>query len=184
MACGVYVIRNITNGKCYYGSSLDIDRRLREHWNALNNSKHPNEHLMSAWRMYGEHAFRFETYKVLDSREEAYELEQWILEAHYDKWDELYNKEKCVFKTVCAEETKQKISATKTGQKIGPHSEERKQKISEAQKGKSRKPLTEEHKLRLSEIAKERNFGKWMLGKKQSEETKQKKSAAAKARRK
>lgn len=48
-----------------------------------------------------------------------------------------------------SEETKYKISKTKTGQKHGPHSEETKRKISEGNKGKP-KPHTEEQKRLLS----------------------------------
>jgi 5-methylcytosine-specific restriction endonuclease McrA len=58
-----------------------------------------------------------------------------------------------------------------------PISEETKIKIglsnSIAQKGKK---LSETTKKKMSIIAKERGFGKWMIGKKQSEETRRKKS--------
>ena len=54
------------------------------------------------------------------------------------------------------EETKRKISETKTGVKIGPCSEERKNNISKANKGKKKPPFTEEHKRKLSEAAKRR----------------------------
>ena len=147
MACGVYVIRNVENGKCYYGSSVDIDKRIYQHWSALNDGKHPNEHLMSAWRLYGEHAFRFENYKVLDSIEEARALEQWILEAHYDRWDELYNKAMHVENRIVSEETKRKMSEAKKGKLL---SEKVKQKLSEFNKGKV---LSEETKLKLSEAS-------------------------------
>ncbi len=42
------------------------------------------------------------------------------------------------------------------------------------------KPLSKETRMKLSRIAKEREYGKWMIGKKRSEETKRKISEARK----
>ena len=35
MKTGIYLIQNIKNGKCYVGQSKDIDKRIKEHKNAM-----------------------------------------------------------------------------------------------------------------------------------------------------
>jgi hypothetical protein len=55
-----------------------------------------------------------------------------------------------------------------------PHSTKTKEKISKAKRGKT--SWTEERKQTMSKIAKERDFGKWMVGKTYSEEYKKKMS--------
>lgn len=57
---GIYRIKNKTNGKCYYGSSKNIERRWKTHLNQLRNNKHINSFLQNAWNKYGEDNFIFE----------------------------------------------------------------------------------------------------------------------------
>lgn len=57
MRAGVYKISNSSNGKCYIGSSIDIDRRRLEHFSALLHNKHINQHLQNAYNKYGEGMF-------------------------------------------------------------------------------------------------------------------------------
>jgi group I intron endonuclease len=60
MRSGIYVIRNLVNGKRYIGSSVDIFARWRQHRHALKRGTHHSSHLQNAWRKYGSEAFRFE----------------------------------------------------------------------------------------------------------------------------
>lgn len=46
---GLYVIQDYTVGKAYIGSSVDLDRRMREHNFRLNKKTHPNIHLQKAY---------------------------------------------------------------------------------------------------------------------------------------
>jgi group I intron endonuclease len=57
---GIYRIRNVINGKCYYGSSKNIEKRWVRHKNDLNKNKHINCILQRAWEKYGEDNFIFE----------------------------------------------------------------------------------------------------------------------------
>jgi group I intron endonuclease len=57
-----------------------------------------------------------------------------------------------------SEETKQKISAAKTGIKLGPHSPETRHKISVGNKGKHSAPLSAPHKAAISAANKGRVF--------------------------
>ena len=57
---GIYKIENLVNGKRYYGSSKNIDKRWRDHKNQLRAGKHGNYYLQRAWVKYGEDKFSFE----------------------------------------------------------------------------------------------------------------------------
>jgi len=63
MKCGCYLIRNVVNGHCYAGSSLNVPARLKEHRADLHKGRHDNRYLQAAFRKYGEAAFIF--YQVL-----------------------------------------------------------------------------------------------------------------------
>lgn len=56
---GIYVIRNVINGKLYVGSSADIPTRFKSHREYLRRENHDNAHLSLAWQQYGESAFEF-----------------------------------------------------------------------------------------------------------------------------
>lgn len=64
MTCGVYVICCTPSGKCYVGSSHNMELRWRQHFNQLLNARHPNRHLQLAWNKYGSSAFKFETLDI------------------------------------------------------------------------------------------------------------------------
>jgi group I intron endonuclease len=57
---GIYKIENLVNGKRYYGSSKNIDKRWSDHKNQLRAGKHGNYYLQRAWVKYGEDKFSFE----------------------------------------------------------------------------------------------------------------------------
>ena len=57
---GIYLIQNLENGKKYYGSSLNLDKRLYEHKRNLRLGQHDNKHLQSSWNKYTEDNFKFE----------------------------------------------------------------------------------------------------------------------------
>jgi len=57
---GIYRIKNLINGKCYYGSSKQIEKRFKTHKKQLKNNTHINCILQKAWNKYGEDNFLFE----------------------------------------------------------------------------------------------------------------------------
>jgi group I intron endonuclease len=57
---GVYQIRNSVNGKKYYGSSKEIEKRWARHKRELRSGTHINKILQRAWDKYGENSFVFE----------------------------------------------------------------------------------------------------------------------------
>jgi group I intron endonuclease len=135
MKPGVYQIENRTTEKKYIGSSVDTHRRLTQHWDALNYGRHPNEHLMYAWRKYGERDFDFEIIKQFDTVEEARAYEQELLDEYRlnGRWEQLYNKAIDVKNSIISEEQKKKISETLKGKpSYSLLSDEKKQKIRQA----------------------------------------------------
>lgn len=74
---GVYQILNLVNGKCYVGSSVQIETRILKHLAFLRRGSHPNAHLQAAFSKYGEQAFDYKLLEVcgkdvLLSREQFY----------------------------------------------------------------------------------------------------------------
>ena len=63
---GIYRIKNLVNGKCYYGSSKQIEKRLNRHRRELKNNIHINCILQRAWDKYGEDNFLFEIVEECD----------------------------------------------------------------------------------------------------------------------
>lgn len=72
---GIYRIKNLINGKCYYGSSKKIKKRWKTHLNQLRNKKHINCILQNAWNKYGENNFIFEIVEECEL-EKLFEVEQ------------------------------------------------------------------------------------------------------------
>lgn len=65
---GIYLIKNKINNKCYIGQSINIQKRIKTHCNALNNNTHPNKHLQSSWNKYDESNFEFKILKCCKSK--------------------------------------------------------------------------------------------------------------------
>ena len=173
--CGVYLIRNTTDGKVYVGSSIDIDKRWQSHVNQMKGNRHQNAHLQSAWKKFGQDAFEFTVIEFCPEGTLIIREVVWV--EYYDSLnpDKGYNLE-YPDRRGHTEETKKKISASHTGNPkcMGKkprgfhHSEETKRKIAESRKGKCvghtvsddarrrisearrGKPLSEEHKAKLS----------------------------------
>ena len=76
---GIYRIKNLVNGKCYYGSSKHIEKRLDRHKRELKNNAHINCILQRAWDKYGEKNFLFEVVEECDEMV-LLEKEQYYLD--------------------------------------------------------------------------------------------------------
>ena len=71
----VYVIRNNKNNKVYVGSTVNSERRKRQHLNELRRNRHGNPHLQSSWNKYGQDSFSYEIVERCGDRELLREIE-------------------------------------------------------------------------------------------------------------
>lgn len=83
---GIYLIRNLINGKVYIGKSKDIDQRIGQHIIMLNKKQrsHENDHLINAWFKYGKENFAYTVLEYLP-------LDEKILSEKEIKYIDLYD---------------------------------------------------------------------------------------------
>jgi group I intron endonuclease len=82
---GVYLITNNTNGKIYIGSAYDLYKRYWSHFNNLKLNQHPNRHLQSAYNKYGLENFSMKALEIIERIDDKSDF-KIILEAreqHY-----------------------------------------------------------------------------------------------------
>lgn len=172
---GIYIITY--NNKNYVGSSSNLKKRIREHFNCLKRNTHPNSRLQRAYNKYGADVF---SYKIVATCPSEYliKLEQWFIDntkntvnlnpfaysnkGRVPKKSTRKKISKALMGKIVSEETKQLLSKSKLG-KPQPKSEETKEKMSKAKKGIV---FSEEHKLKLKESALKRskNLSNKVLG--------------------
>lgn len=77
----IYKIRNVVNQKFYVGSTGNKRERFRTHRNKLRSSKHHCAHLQAAWNKYGEDCFVFEVVEIVGSIDKLQAAEDvWLSE--------------------------------------------------------------------------------------------------------
>lgn len=163
---GIYAIVHIVSGKRYYGSSVNMDGRKRQHWSDLRLRRHKNPHLQAAWNKYGDNAFEFRVIERLP-KEQLEASEQRYLDGNengYNIGKFAYAPARGRKKTA---ETIAKMSAARKGKKLSAehkailslrgrgrkHSQEARAKMSAAQVGKRHSDTT---KLKLAEIGRKK----------------------------
>jgi hypothetical protein len=62
---GIYQIYNPINNKRYIGSSINVERRLKEHLRNLEKNRHCNDHLQSAYNKYKD-VLQFQFKEIID----------------------------------------------------------------------------------------------------------------------
>lgn len=83
---GIYKITCLSNNKLYIGSSKNIEKRFKTHINQLNKNKHINEHLQSAWNLYGQNNFLFEIIEICEISNLLIREQYWLdLIKSYDR---------------------------------------------------------------------------------------------------
>ena len=117
---GIYVIKNIINGKVYVGKSKNCYKRLHQHLTDIkieNRNYNENIHLLNSFKKYGED--KFECFILEKFNENLENLEQilserelyWIIELDSLNREKGYNlRYDSNGKCICSQETKEKIS--------------------------------------------------------------------------
>lgn len=160
---GIYKLES--NNIIYIGSSINIFRRLKDHFRFLEKKKHQNPHLQNHYNKYGIESF---TYSIIEfcNKDCLKEKETYYIEK-YECFEKGFNQSKNSYSSLGykhTEENKMIMSLKKTGHK---QSEEQIEKRKASLIGKKR---TEEHKqkYRNSKLG-EKNP---MFGKKEEDEHK------------
>ena len=142
---GIYIIKNIDNGKVYIGQSVDVEYRICNHFSCLKHNRHDNEHMQ---RAYNRNPDCF----VWELLEKCNEDELDEKEINYIKIYDSTNPCKGYNRSFggqsyhrATEETKKKMSLSKIGKKF---TEEHRRKIGEANR---RRKLSKETKAKISE---------------------------------
>lgn len=87
----IYSIINNKTKERYVGQTIDLERRKKEHFKDLENNKHLNKKLQSAWNKYGKNNFSFEYQKYdLANKDELNILEKAFIQ-QYDSYYNGYN---------------------------------------------------------------------------------------------
>ena len=147
---GIYKITNKENGKVYIGSSIDINRRWKDHIYNLKKEAHHNPYLQHAWDKYGEDSFLFEIMEEIDIELLTIKEQFWM--DNYKSYNREYGYNNMFIADSCHK-----------------HSDETKQKLKEIHSIRPRKPHSEETKKKQSEAAKNRTGDPYWKGKKMSE---------------
>lgn len=149
----IYLRRNSINGKCYVGQTSDFRQREYD-WKCLK-YRYANKHINNDRAEFGLENFTVEVLAECETRQEAWELEQYYIKQYNSIYPNGYN-----------------LSTGGAGSSGVQVSYETKLKISEALKGIQ---LSDETKQKMSE-----NNARFWLGRHHSDETKAKISEAMK----
>jgi len=167
----IYIIKNIVDGKVYIGQTSNIKVRISSHKSELKRNKHRNEYLQNAVNKFSIDNFVFEVIEDCDETNIDNRERYWM--DFYDSCNRSkgYN---LVYggnsNKHHSEETKLKIGNSLIGKRIGwEMDEETKNKISISKTGNPNSYPSEETLIKLS-LAR--------IGRKHSEETKNKISIA------
>lgn len=124
MNCGVYVIRNHVNGRCYVGSSSNIKKRLQEHRRLLTAGRHHCRYLQRAWSKTGSTGFEFFTLLVC-SPENLLFYEQRALDRTPNKYNVALDAQANMRGRKHSRETRAKIAEYRRGRTASPEQKAR-----------------------------------------------------------
>lgn len=158
---GVYKITNLINNKVYVGSSINIQRRIKEHLKALVNNSHYNCKLQGTYNKYGLNNLKFEVI-VNCTREYNVKMEQWYIDVLKPE----LNLTKYAYTTLGLKYTKeQKAHAklVKSGIR-NPQAKLTNEQVTEIRNSKLRgNKLAKIYNISTSQISMVRNFKSYIL---------------------
>jgi group I intron endonuclease len=78
---GIYKIIYIKTGKCYVGSSVNIQNRWKNHLHRLKEGNHHSQGLQNIFNKYGINALKFEVIEEVQDKSKLIEREQYWINA-------------------------------------------------------------------------------------------------------
>lgn len=158
---GIYEIVNLTNGKRYVGSAVDIKQRWRCHRSDLKLNKHHSRALQRAWEKYGAGIFDFRVIELC-APAELFKREQWHLDFGLPEYNCSPSAGTCL--GVKRDEAfREKLRKAKTGKPLSEahraaigrsllglkRSKDAIEKTAAAKRGKKTGPLADQHKRKI-----------------------------------
>lgn len=137
---GIYKIENKINGKCYIGSSKNVENRWKRHLSVLSNNSHYNTHLQRAVDIYGLDNFAFSIIMNCNIDDLAHYETAYIEE--FDSYASGYNQTQTGYPF--SEESIKQMTRDRKGKRL---SDTHKQNISDSLKGRV---VTEETRQKIS----------------------------------
>lgn len=78
MTCGIYSIKNNISGKEYVGSSINVERRMKQHLYRLNKNIHENVILQRSYNKHGKDAFIFTLLEETTRKDKISRERYWV----------------------------------------------------------------------------------------------------------
>jgi group I intron endonuclease len=160
--CGVYKIECKITGRKYIGSSVDVNKRLKEHIRKLNKGTNSAKFLQAEFLKYGEEHFTFELLEEVET-DKLGEMERFLIVNLNTVYPNGFNSslggETGRRGTKVSEEERRAISIRVSGENNPNYgnrwSDERREEMSINRKGFNKGvPKSEEHKKKMSESGK------------------------------
>ena len=175
MTSGIYKITNLSNGKCYIGSTVNFTKRWNRHKQLLRLNKHHAPHLQAAFNKYGADNFKWEILLIC-AKSDLIFYEQRALDTYKPEYNVAKVAGAPMAGRTSSEATRKLISQSLLGNKrskgskghVGmKRSPEARRRMSIAQKNKG--PVSEATRQKMSI---KRQGRKPALGMRHTEETK------------
>jgi group I intron endonuclease len=118
MKSGIYTITCLVNNKIYVGKSINVEKRLSQHYYELSTKRHKNGYLRSSWEKYGEKFFKFELLEECDKEFLSSFEHYWcnILNSHNSKYGyNIATTNPCINHFEISEKTRQNRSKALSG---------------------------------------------------------------------
>ena len=156
LTSGIYRIINTTTNQVYYGSSVNLVKRINSHKSKLARNIHDNQFLQSSYNKYGVESFKFEIVELLEPNKSLLlEKEQRYIDSHFDSGKMCFNlnpRAESTFGRKYSLETRQKLKENARRGKdhwaFGKtYSQETRDKIATALKGRK---LSDVHRKKLA----------------------------------
>jgi group I intron endonuclease len=136
---GIYFIKSTIDDRLYIGSSKNIGKRLKHHFNALNRNKHANTHLQNYYNKYGISSLKCGIFTEC-SEDTLIEIEQVFIDKHNTNY-RLFNISKIAGKVDMNAEVREKIRSKSLGKII---TKEQREKARQNSLGKRHSDKTKE----------------------------------------
>ncbi len=112
---GIYIIRNLINGKVYIGKAKCIYKRMKQHITQLNTkSKDENAHMINAWHKYGKQSFAYTVLEYLELDPILIAQKELFYQRQYNVTDSTVGYNKRIDSEtgmITSDETRKKLSA-------------------------------------------------------------------------